>query len=186
MSVEINDEVRLSLTEAGIGKAYHFKTLDDLGAAGRGALEWMKRNSEALRRGTWSAVFDGTGTTDVLKLMARGMHINGIGCRVLPLVRMRRVVNDAEFREMCHEIDCLVLLNAQDRHRSNPLHPAVAAEVEYLIRERHEANKLTFVQVAFSGEAEGHDSYWSDEFWDMLGGWDRVTPEDLIEGGRSK
>jgi hypothetical protein len=120
------------------------------------------------------------GLTDVITLLARGLHINGVGCRITPLVRMRRVINDMDFLEAVREIDCLVIMNAQDRHRSNPLHPNVAAEVEYLIRQRYDSGRATFLQVAFTGDGgEGDQSYWSDEFWDLVSGWERVNVAGL-------
>lgn len=188
MGVEINDEVRLSLSEAGIGKRYHDMTLADLGKTGDGMMEVLRRYGPTIRAGQTSLVFEGPGTTEPITMLARGLHINRVGCRVVPLVRMRRIINDPDFREAVNEIDCLVLLNAQDRHRGNPLHDAVAAEVEYTLRTRYDNRKATILQVAFMGEQSTNDeSYWSDEFWDMVSRFERITPEQLIEwGGKSK
>lgn len=180
--IEINAEIAASLTEAGIGKRFHNLTLDSAGELGKGAKAWLAKHGAGLRAGTTSAVFEGTGLTDTITLLARGLHIHGVGCKIVPLVRMRKVINDSEFREAVNEIDCLIVMNAQDRHRCNPLHDSVAAEVEYLLRQRYDSGRSTFLQVAFRGDgAAGDRSYWSDEFWELTRRFETVTTQSLID-----
>lgn len=176
----VTPEVAESLREAGIGKRYHDMALADAGKEGVGLLEWLLYHGEGVKAGTTSVLFEGTGMTDLIMLLARGLHINGVGCKIVPLARMRQVIQSAEFRETVNEIDCLVILNAQDRHRGNPLHDSVAAEVEYLIRQRYDNRRSTFLQAAFSGAGTSEDrSYWSDEFWELVGKFEKVTMNAL-------
>jgi hypothetical protein len=77
-------------------------------------------------------------------------------------------------------------MNAQDRHRGNPLHDAVAAEVEYVLRQRYDSGRSTFLQVAFTPRDKGEDrSYWSDEFWSLAERFERVTMQGLIDLGKA-
>lgn len=180
---KVTPEIAVSLEEAGIGKRYHNMTSDALGAVGEGLRVWLARNSTALRGGTASTVFTGVGTTDVITLLARGLHLNGVGCKITPLVRMRRILNDSEFRETVTEIDCLIVMNAQDRHRCNPLHDSVAAEVEFLLRQRYDSNRMTILQTAFTGANPDDRSYWSDEFWELVNQFDHLDIDTLTKLG---
>ena len=176
----VSPEVAASLLEAGIGKRFHDMTLPDAGKEGVGLLEWLKYHGDGIRAGTTSVVFEGTGMIELITLLARGLHINGVGCKIVPLVRMRQVIQSAEFRETINECDCLVILNAQDRHRSNPLHDSVAAEVEYLIRQRYDNRRSTFLHAAFVGAGTTDDrSYWSDEFWELVSKFETVKKDAL-------
>lgn len=186
-SGEITEEVRMSLTEAGIGPRLHDRGLASVPLYGEGLIAYLKAHGDAIRRDGWSVVFQGIGLTEAIQLFCRGLHINGIGCKITPLVRMRRVINEAEFRETVRDIDVLVLLNAQDTRRGNPLHDAVASEVEYLIRKRRDDKKATFLQFAVDPtEAAGElpNCYWSDEFLSFLGEtFDHVKATDLMQCG---
>lgn len=181
MNEVLSNEVRMSLAEAGIGKRYHDLTLGDV-RHGAGMLEYLKTNGKAIRAGQGVA-FHGIGMTDAIIMLARGLHINGVGCKVTPLVRMRGLINNAEFREQVVDADVLVVLNAQDTNRGNPLHDAVAAEVEYTIRRRHENGKAVFLQLAVEEDAaigELPNCYWTGEMLDFMAEQlDRVTPKTL-------
>jgi hypothetical protein len=184
--ITINNEIALSLVEAGIGKRFHHMTLEGLPVLGPGAKEWLVKHGPGIRSGVTSAVFEGVGLSDVITLLARGLHLHGVGCKIVPLVRMRKMIVDPEFREAVTEIDCLILMNAQDRHRGNPLHDAVAAEVEYVLRQRYDSGRSTFLQVAFTPRDKGEDrSYWSDEFWSLAERFERVTMQGLIDLGKA-
>lgn len=180
-------EIRASLTEAGIGKRFHDITLPDV-KFGAGMLDYLKQHGPAIRNAGHSIAFHGVGMTDAITMLARGLHINGVGCKIVPLVRLRPVINDAEFREIVNEIDVLVILNAQDRNRGNPLHNSVAAEIEYIIRKRFDARRATFMQLAVDESTaigELPDCYWSDEMLDLMTeSFDRVTPSALLARGK--
>lgn len=182
MNEVLSNEVRMSLAEAGIGKRYHDLTLGDV-KHGAGMLEYLKQHGKEIRRGGHSIGFHGIGLTDTIIMLARGLHINGVGCKITPLVRLRGLINNPEFREQVVDADVLVVLNAQDTNRGNPLHDAVAAEVEYTIRKRHENGKAVFMQLAVDEDtAVGKlpNCYWSGEMLDFMAeNLDRVTPKSL-------
>jgi hypothetical protein len=181
MNEGLSSEVRLSLFEAGIGRRYHDLMLGDV-KHGAGMLEYLKRRGKAIRQGQGVA-FHGIGMTDAIIMLARGLHINGVGCKVVPLVRMRGLINDPEFREQVMDADVLVVLNAQDTNRGNPLHDSVAAEVEYTIRRRHENGKAIFLQLAIEEDtamAEMPNCYWTGEMIEFISEHlERVTPTGL-------
>lgn len=188
---DLNEEVRASLSNAGIGKRYHDMSLSNAGPLGTGMLRWLHTNGDTVRSGR-SVVFHGEGLSEPIILLARALHVNGIGCKVTPLVRMRRVINDPQFREDIDDIDVLVILNAQDTVRCNPLHDSVAAEVEYLIRERHDNMKATILQIAVPEDqppAGLANAYWTSEFWHLASeNFESVTATDLkrLAGAKTK
>ena len=187
---EITDEVRLSLTEAGIGKKFHDKTLADDQVYGDGMRAFLKTNGDAIRRDGKSVWFHGIGLTDTIKLFCRGLHIHGVGCKIVPLVHMRRIINNAEFRETVTDIDVLVILAGQDARVCNPLHPNVMADVEELIRDRFERERATFIHFAIDptvNPVELDNCYWSAEFMEMvLEGWEELRPNAIKALGKIK
>lgn len=185
---DINDEVRASLTEAGIGPIYHERGLLSDARYGAGMLKYLTANGDRIRRVGHSIMFHGVGLTEIIKLFCRGLHINGVGCFIRPLVQMRGIINDPEFREVVEEIDVLVILNAQDMNRGSPLHDSVISELEYVIQKRCEAKLATFIQMAIP-ETQSIDDlpncYWSFDFLDdVTKKFDRLTPTMISLLGR--
>lgn len=182
MSDILSRDIRASLSEAGIGKRYHDLSLSDV-KHGAGMLGCLKRHGAAIRSKGQSLAFHGLGMTDAIIMLARGLHINGVGCKVTPLVRLRGVINNSEFREQVNEADVLVILNAQDTNRCNPLHDSVAAEIEYLIRKRHDDGRSVFMQLAVPEEqpvAGLPNCYWSGEMLDFMAEhFEHITPKTL-------
>lgn len=182
MTDALTPEIKASLIDAGIGRRFHDLTLEDV-KYGAGMLDYLKQHGSAIRGSGHSIAFHGVGMTDAITMLARGLHINGVGCKLVPLVRLRGIINDLEFREIVNEIDVLVILNAQDSNRGNPLHNSVAAEVEYVIRKRFDARRATFMQLAVDENVaigELQDCYWGDEMLDLMSeSFDRVTPSAL-------
>jgi len=180
---DLTDEVRASLIEAGIGKRLHDMRLADV-QHGQEMLAYLNAKG-ALIRGGQCVAFQGVGLTDAITMLARALHINGVGCKVTPLVRLRNVIRDAEFREVIDEVDALFILNAQDTTRSNPLHDSVAAEIEYVIRRRLNNRKATIMQLAVPSDVELHslpNVYWTEEMIDTIRDqFDLVTLDKLKE-----
>lgn len=174
----ITDEIALSLNEAGIMRRYHTMRLEEVEGTGPGALRWLRAHAVEVRSGCASIAFEGVGLTDTIIMMARGLHINGTSCRIVPLVRMSKAVKDADFRDAIREIDTLVILNAQDKSRPCPLHPSVAAEVEYIVRSRYDRGQNTWMQFEARGPLAQND-YWSGEFWDLTQRWDTLDASTL-------
>ena len=186
--IELNDEVRASLLEAGIGKRFHDLSLNDV-EHGKGMLAYLTQHGKAFRSGR-SVAFHGVGATDAILMLARALHVNGIGCRVVPLVRLRQFISSPEFREAVDDADVLVILNAQDTRRGNPLHDSVAAEVEYQIRRRVENNRAVIMQLAVPEDqsiASMDNCYWSDEMLALMDmHFDKVTLGRLKQMGETK
>lgn len=180
---DINDEVRASLLEAGIGKRYHDVSLVSVPVYGEALMRLLTTRGQEARQGTLNLAWHGVGLTESIIMFSRALHINGVGCLVRPLVRMRPIINDLEFKEQVNEIDVLVILNAQDTVRDNPLHPSVMAELEYLLRKRFDNDKATFLQFAIPEDmipGEVPNRYWSDEFIELVQhNFSPVTPTQL-------
>lgn len=181
--IEINEEVRASLIEAGIGKRYHDVSLTSVPVYGDALMRLLTTRGHEARQGTLNIAWHGVGLTESIIMFSRALHINGVGCLVRPLVRMRPIINDLEFKEQVNEIDVLVILNAQDTVRDCPLHPNVSAELEFLLRKRFDNDKATFLQFAIPEETmpgEVPNRYWSDEFTELVqSNFTPVTPSQL-------
>ena len=186
--IEINDEVRQSLTDAGIGKRYHDVSLNSVPLYGDGLMKLLTSRGHEVRQGTLSIAWHGVGLTESITMFCRALHVNGVGCLLRPLVRMRPIINDAEFKEQVRDIDVMVILNGQDTTRGNPLHDAVMSELEFVLRQRHDNRKATFIQLAVPEDhviTDLPNRYWSDEFLSLMNdGYARVTPSSLT--GKAK
>lgn len=166
---ELNDEIRASLSEAGIGKRFHDMSIVDV-PHGPAMLGYLRTHGRGFKTGH-SVAFQGIGLTDAITMLARALHINGTGCKVLPLVRLRGIINNPELREAIDDADVLVVMNAQDTNRGNPLHDAVSAEVEYLLRKRIDNKQSIILQFAVPEDAQVSalpNCYWSDELLSAL------------------
>ena len=187
---KLTDEVRLSLTEAGIGKIYHDKRLASDEEYGAGMSAYLKANGTAIRKGEKSVWFHGIGLIPTIKLFCRGLHINGVGCKIVPLVHMRKIINNPEFKELVEEIDVLVITGCADAKQGCPLHPNVMAAVEDLIRDRAEDNKSTFMVFGIDPGTDPRsldNRYWSDQFMNtVVEEFEELRPNTIIALGKSK
>lgn len=184
--IELSPDVRASLTDAGIGTRYHSMTLASLGAPGDAIKAWLADRGGEQFRGGSTVVFTGVGSTDLITVLARGLHLSGLGCRVMPLVRVRRLLTSPVlYEEVMQDTQVLVILNAQDTRRECPLYPSSMAEVEYIVRERHAMRKSTILQMAIPESTELSilpNLYWSDEFLDFLGSATTLRMDALRRG----
>ena len=184
---EINDEVRASLSEAGIGKAYHDRTIASVPAYGDGLKRILTMHGAEIRQRAFNAVWHGVGLTEAITLLCRGVHINGVGCMLQPLVRMRRIIIRPDFREAVDDADLLVIFNAQDTNRGNPLHDSVMSDLEDVLRKRLDNNKMTWLQFAVPEDVVVRDMptcYWSDEFLDLVDEYfKRIIPSSIMTEG---
>lgn len=184
--IELSRDVRASLTDAGIGSRFHDTTLAALGSEGEALLRWLSERGGEQIKGGQTVVFTGIGTTDLITVLARGLHLSGFGCRLMPLVRMRKVITTPSlYEEIRDDIAVLVILNAQDTRRECPLHPSSIAEVEYIVRERHAARKTTILQMAIPETSDLPtlpNLYWSDEFLDFLTAATTISKDGLRRG----
>ncbi len=129
--IGLTDDVRWSLTNAGIGTVYHDKKLSEFPDLGPGMFEWLKVHGDRVKqRKLVGIAFTGLNLTPVLNMLARTLHLNGVGTKVLPLVRMRRYVMDEEFREEVDDTPVLFLTPAMTELPC-PLTPSMLAEVEH-------------------------------------------------------
>lgn len=177
---KVSDNVAWSLTNAGIGKKYHDRTLETVPKYGKGLFKFLTDHGDAIRDGT-GVIFSGTNLHDGILLFCRGLHINGVGCKILPLVHMRRAIMDPELAEEISDAHVLVIMPAQNSTHGCPISDSFIQETEYLIRKRHANDQSTFLHM---GVRDGVDwrglnnCYWSDEFRD----WTKKEFIDVFEG----
>ena len=179
---EINEEVRASLTEAGIGPRYHDRTLASLPIYGDRLMLKLREHGDAIKYGGRSIVWHGVGLTESITLFCRGLHINGVGCFIRPLVRFRPIINDPEFRATVIDIPVLVILNGADTRRGNPFHENVMHDLEYLLTRRMDAGRATLIHLAVPEDvvvANIPNCYWSDEFLAVMDRYERIALSDL-------
>lgn len=187
--IEIDEEVRASLTEAGIGPRYHDRTLASVPYYGDRLMMKLKEHGDGIRREGRSLIWHGVGLTEAIIMFCRGLHINGVGCLIRPLVRLRPIINNPDFRENITDIPVLVIMNGADTRRGNPLHDNVMADLEYLLTKRHDAGRATFIQLSVPEDqpiGELLNCYWSDEFMSVMEQFQRITATDLLTPGNIK
>jgi hypothetical protein len=186
MAIEINEEVRASMTEAGIGPRYHDMSLLGVPEYGDRLMLKLQEHGNEIKAGR-SLVWHGVGLTESMILFCRALHVNGVGCLIRPLVRMRPIINDPDFREHVTEVPVLCIMNAQDTRRGNPLHDNVMADLEYLIGKRIDNQRATFLQLAVPEDqaiGEMPNCYWSDEMLSHMERFFRIAKSDLVAPGR--
>lgn len=98
-----------SLSDAGIGRAFHSRTLSELsrGAALKAWVESEARTDIPAGK-AWNIVGPTAEARDTMILLARGMHLSGYGCRVVPLRRLvAQIVHNGDL--MPEITGCMVL-----------------------------------------------------------------------------
>lgn len=167
---EIEEGVRASLQRAGIGLVYHDMSLKDKGRDGAALIEGLF-SSEArqdIRMKGRPVIFSGIRADglELVKLVARGYHVNGVGCRIVPLVRLRGLLNDMDEREYIDGCKVLVIQSFQTEKPDCPLTPFALAEVEAYIRNRFDNMKSVWFHCPTymePGQAEAL-TWWNNEF----------------------
>lgn len=146
---EIEEGVRASLSRAGIGAAYHGLSLKDKGEDGKALIEGLfsDRVRREIRMEGRPVIFSGIrhDGLELVKLVARGYHVNGVGCRVVPLVRLRGLLANLDEREYIEGCKVLVIQNFQTEKPDCPLTPYATEEVAAYIRERLEGNQSVWL-----------------------------------------
>lgn len=161
----LEDHVRKSLTDAGIGSTLHDKSLADAGPEGLGLLDWLKsEGGSAIKQEGRNVILEGFSRTPA-KLLARGLHINGVGVRVLNLTSF---VNIRKYGGEKWEdiLDCrsLFILPAQTE-RPCPLTPWQMEDVEYFLKRRMDQCKSV---VLCMDKKQPVEPWWSDGFIEDL------------------
>lgn len=165
--MEITEDIRWSLTNAGIGTLYHNVKLEDHSKLGKTLFEWIKTNGAEVKAGK-PVVFRGLGARNELMLLAKVFHINGLGVSIWPLFKVPQMLRNPEKREDVADCHILFIMPAQNAGRDCPLSSYQMEEVEHLIITRFEKGQSTFLHNAYSGGQPLPTSYWSAEFDQFL------------------
>lgn len=162
----LTPEIHRSLTEAGIGRIYHEKTLSECGDLGRGYEDWIKTAGPRLKRDGGLVVMMGQGQSAVLPVLARGFHMNGAGVRIKTLSQLYSILRTpGERREDLEEAPCLFVSPAQAGRRICPLDGWAMDTVTAYLRERVERGQITVLYWAHDREFDVDDPLWS--WWDV-------------------
>ena len=87
---ERDSQIAASLMNAGVGKAFHQRTLSTLGSNGEALLQWSKEVSKkelAMGHG-WNIVGPSANAYATFIVLARAVHLGGCMVRVVPLRRL--------------------------------------------------------------------------------------------------
>jgi hypothetical protein len=169
----LNEDHKWSLSRAGIGAAYHEKSLlTDFGPEGIQLAGWVQSSRDRVKSGH-SVMMTGIRSRELMMMVARGFHLNKLGVYVTPLVRIGSVLFDAAIREQVAENDILVILGFQ-QEGDCPLKSNLVYETEHLINDRSDRGKTTFVTIPLGDEKQAFDPesferwWWSMELVDTL------------------
>ncbi len=165
--MEITDEIKWSLTNAGIGSIYHDKKLEEVSKLGKRLFEWIKEHGAEVKDGK-PVVFRGLGAREELMLLAKVFHINGMGVSIWPLFKVPQMLRNPEKREDVADCQILFIMPAHNAPRDCPLSAYAMEEVEYLISQRFGSKLSTFLHNAYSGGQPLPASYWSSDFDQFL------------------
>jgi hypothetical protein len=162
---KLRENVAASLTEAGIGAAYHKRTLDDLpNGAGPNVRKWVEECArEEMRAGTgWTVIGSGAVSRDAIMLIARAVHLSGFTARVLPLRRLvAQVMTNGDLLAELEACDALCVLDFFQVYPGQTVVPLTGREmqeVEAFLLERLDNARAIFVQTA---KPLGGDTWWS-------------------------
>ncbi|QIG76111.1 hypothetical protein EVC24_090 [Rhizobium phage RHph_I4] len=171
--MSLSADHKWSLNRAGIGAAYHDKSLmTDFGPEGIFLASWVQDSRAKVRAGH-SVMMTGLRSRELMMMVARGFHLNQMGVYVTPLVRIGQVLFDAETREQVKENEILVITGFQQEGEC-PLKSSLLYETEHLINDRSDRGKTTFVTVPIGDERQPFDPesfetwWWSMELVDTI------------------
>ncbi len=125
-----------ALKEAGIGRRYADRTLDEFGEQGSQLKTWLLANLERVSEG-YGFDFRGDGVlaTHLVNMAGRSLLRIGHVTKIIPLVRLPKVMADDEGLDTLRRTHCLIINDFQTAHEC-PLRPYELAEVEALIQDR--------------------------------------------------
>lgn len=166
MTVTLPADHIWSLNRAGIGAVYHNKSLDDFGPEGARLKEWMITSREDVKSGH-SVVMTGLRCRELMMMVARGFHLNGVGVYVTSLVRSGQVLFDPTIREQVAENHILIITGFQQEGES-PLKASLAYGIEDLLNDRSDRGKCTFLTIPMGEpnnpfDPEAFEGWW----WSM-------------------
>lgn len=162
--MSLPEDHKWSLNRAGIGAAYHDKSLrKDFGPEGIKLADWAVANKKSVLDGK-SVMMTGIRCRELMFMLARAYHLNGLGVYVTPLVRVGSVLFDAAIREQVSDIDILVILGFQQEGEC-PLKSNMIYETEHLINDRSDRGKPTFITVPLGDEQRAFDPEAFDKWW---------------------
>lgn len=143
-SEQRSEDAIQALADAGIGRSFHNRSLEELGETGAALKKFII--DHALRIRDEGLGFDFRGATpkatEIVMLTARAMLFVGLTTRVVPLVRLPKLLaeNEAELRAIRH----LVIRDFETGHE-NPLRSYEIALVEAFIEDRVTDNRAVTV-----------------------------------------
>lgn len=159
----ISTDHKWSLNRAGIGAVYHDKSLMDFGPEGIELAAWVKSSRAKVSQGH-SVMMTGIRSRELMMMVARGFHLNGMGVFVTPLVRIGGVLFDGPTREQVAENEILVITGFQQEGEC-PLKSSLIYETEHLINDRSDRGKTTFVTVPVGDEQQPFDPESFERWW---------------------
>lgn len=152
-----------SLRRAGIGEVYHNKSLTDFGAEGEQLKTWMNNSKAQVAQGH-SVLMTGLRCRELMMMVARGFHLNGLGVYVTPLVHAAKVLYDAETREQVKDNDILIITGFQQEGES-PIKSSVAYGIEDLLNSRSDNGKCTFLTIPIGEPGHPFDPEAFEDWW---------------------
>lgn len=152
-----------SLTRAGIGRAYHRRSIAEVGAPT--LHDWVQSPFESLRAGEgWT--FIGTGAAyDAALLTARGLHIQGQGALVLPLHRLARWVDTDHELDKVFAARALFITGFYETVHAPPLTGWQVQGIEEVLNERMDDSGSVFLQMEKPFDA---DTWWTQRLRERL------------------
>lgn len=157
----LESHIAKSLSDAGIGKIYHERSLIDFDKQGVQLSDWLKAGGgTAMKSGGCLILrdFDRAPVT----MLARALHINGVGVRCLPLTAIWGTLQKpgSEKWDDLLDADAIFVMPAQSS-RDNPLSYWQRDVVEAFLLERAENMKSVVLHMTETTKSE---PWWTDEF----------------------
>lgn len=172
---QIDDGVQQSLLRAGIGRAFHRRSLTEL-PRGEQLAAWVRTEAKAdLAAGRgWTVQGTGIGAYDHVVLLARAMHLSGMGVRVVPLRKLLKLIEvEAEDAEELAAAPALFVTDFVQHYGRGecPLSGLQLMDVETFLTARLDDGRPFFPQVSRPVEQAG---WWSPSLAQRLLGLNRV------------
>lgn len=164
--VELTDEVRSSLSRAGIGRIYHDRTLDSLGEA-HPVATWFKRmNPVSIRSGSGFVLVGASPAAyDAFLLAARRLHLNGVGVGVVHMSDLIEHITRVDHHERIERAAALFIKGfyTPTRGQPAPYEPRELRRISHFLDDRIEERVPLFLQATapLSPQQAG---WWSEDF----------------------
>lgn len=152
-----------SLSNAGIGRSYHRRSLSEVGSAE--LVEWVTNPFEHLRNGEGWTFIGTTLAYDAAILTARGLHIQGQGALILPLHRLTRWVDTEYQLDKVQEAKALFVTGFYETVHAPPLTAWQVQGIEEVLDERLDDSRPVFLHMEkrFDGQA-----WWTQRFRERI------------------